>query len=178
MSSYRDYWTTSQDNVFYLTGAVNATGVEDIQEVLDGFDVSLTDVIDVGCGTGRISKLCKIYRGFDISPSQVEYAKSKGLNAELLDGPESLKGLKADWVLCLSVFTHISRDDRQAYLDVFKTIAPNLLVDILPGAEGGSVPAWYANQEDFESDLQGAGYRYSSLVRYPGHYHRYYLAEL
>jgi len=179
--SYRDFWTVPQEDVFYKTGAVNAVGVTDIQEVVDGLglDLSTSDVIDVGCGTGRISALCGEYRGYDIAPSQVEYARSTGLQAELIDGPESLQGLTAGIVLCLSVFTHISRGDRQAYLDVFRSIAPRLLVDILPGAEGGGIPAWYADVEQFEFDLRAAGYEIqSSFVRYPGHHHRYFYAEL
>ncbi len=180
MNHYRDYWSTSQDNVFHHTGASNATDVEDIQQVIGGFglDFSKSDVIDVGCGTGRISKLCGSYRGFDIAPSQVEFANNKGLTAEVIDGPGSLEGLRAEVVFCLSVFTHISRDDRQAYLKVFKTIAPKLLVDILPGAEGGGIGAWYANQDDFEDDLRAAGYEFSSFDRFPGHHHRYFYAEL
>lgn len=181
MNAYRDYWTT--DNVPALTGAVNANGVDDIREVLAALHIDLTDskVVDVGCGTGRLAQLCGEYVGLDIAPSQVVYANEQGLEAYVIDSPASLTEFESEAaiVCCLSVFTHIPREERQAYLDRFGVLAGRLLVDILPGAEGGSIAAWYAQPSSFERDLLDAGYsNFDSYDRTSGdgHSHRYYLA--
>lgn len=180
--SYRDYWTTQ--DVPAHTGAVNANGVDDLREVLAALHVDLSGqkVVDVGCGTGRLSELCGDYIGVDIAPSQVEYAKSKGLHALLIDGPEDLTLYEssADTVCCFSVFTHISREDRQAYLHAFTELAPRVVVDILPGdQEHGDIPAWYTPASSFETDLVDAGFsNFDSCDRRSadGHLHRYYVA--
>jgi SAM-dependent methyltransferase len=180
--SYRDYWTTT--DVPAHTGAINANGVEDIQEVLAALHVDLTDlaVIDVGCGTGRLAALCGEYVGLDIAPSQVDYAKVQGLDAYLIDGPTSLDDYdaEANIVCCLSVFTHVDRDTRRKYLAQFTRLAQRTLVDILPGSsEAGGIPAWYTASSDFELDLLDAGYtNFDSYDRRSGdgYLHRYYLA--
>jgi hypothetical protein len=85
-----------------------------------------------------------------------------------------------DVVVCLSVFTHIPRVLRQAYLEWFLGVAPRLLVDILPGEEGGNIGAWYADPDDFAVDMAWAGWAIDGeFDRHAetGYHHRYYSAH-
>jgi hypothetical protein len=94
----------------------------------------------------------------------------------LIGGPGDIRG-KFEWVTCLSVFTHIIREDRRAYLEVFRRTAPNLLVDILPGEEGNMVAATFADEEGFRDDLTEFGYFISGIYSQKspdGAWHQYY----
>ncbi len=178
MQTDREFWQT--DDVPGKTGAVNAVGTSDLEEVLAAFDLSLKSlkVLDVGCGTGRLAPLCGEYVGADVAPSQVQYALDQGLDAYLIDGSQDLK-TEADIICCFSVFTHCTRRGRQFYLRKFIEFAPQLVVDILPGEEGGTFAAWYANYEDFIQDMFDAGYRrFRQYDRYSpdGYDHRYFHA--
>lgn len=160
MNGYLAHWDVPADHAPDKTGAAGVMDLSDIREVLNHFnrDLSTLDVIDVGCGTGRLAQACGEYRGFDIAPGMVEYARRTGLSAQVIREPCDLRGYEADIVCCLSVFTHISRLDRLDYLHRFEAMAPILLVDILPGPEGGTPHAWYADAYQFETDLVHHGF--------------------
>lgn len=150
---YRDYWNRTVDEVPGLTGAASVMDLHDLRPVLEALGIVFGDVLDVGCGTGRLSQVCENYRGVDISPAMVEYCNRAGIDAELIDGPGDLGG-EHEWVACMSVFTHIPRSERRLFLERFAGIAPNLLVDIIPGEEGGDVSGWVADPDAFESDVR------------------------
>lgn len=156
---YRDFWTVPVEDVPAKTGADGVMDCADILDVLEHLDLTLGEktVLDVGCGTGRLAQLCGTYTGVDVSPSMVTYCQEHDVNARILTHPSRLTG-SYDIVACLSVFTHISWGDRLAYLHRFRLVAPELLVDILPGDEGGSIAAWYADPAEFELDLHDAGF--------------------
>lgn len=182
MSGYLAHWDVPADQAPHKTGAASVMDLSDIREVLDFLDLDLSNlsVIDVGCGTGRLAQACGVYRGFDIAPGMVEYAQRSGVTAAVITGPCDLRDEPpADIVTCLSVFTHISRLDRLDYLLRFANMANGLLVDILPGPEGGSIHAWYADTTTFEDDLRSHGYGESEHYERTsddGALHRYYHA--
>lgn len=166
MNAYRDFWDVPVEQVPAKTGAAPVMDCSDIQDVLTNLDVTLAgkQVVDVGCGTGRMGKLCDPgrYLGFDIAPGMVKHARLKHWPAFLLDGPAHLATVMpsgVDIILCLSVFTHLPRAERQAYLAAFAVNeVEELLVDILDGEEGGSIAVWFADRDDFEADLAAAGF--------------------
>lgn len=131
----------------------------DLRDALNGLGVDLSKkrVADIGCGTGRLSQLCREYVGWDISEGAVEYATSEGFDARLMRDIEDVEG-EFDMACCMSVFTHIGRSSRQKYLAHLRGIATELVADILPGEESGSPAAWYANTAEFRSDLEGSGW--------------------
>lgn len=177
-----NYWNVPIDAIPAQTGAENVMDCSDLADALNGLglDPPLRDVMDVGCGTGRFSALCDGYRGADISPGAVQYATREGLDVWLISGGKDLEGVTSEWVTCFSVFTHIGRGDRQRYLGAFAQIAPKLIVDILPGVEGGSTPVWYADPDGFEDDVDAAGYEISAYYERTapdGTAHRYYWCE-
>lgn len=180
MSSYQAFWDVPVDDVPSKTGAAGVMDLSDLHETFSHFrlDLSTMKVIDVGCGTGRLSQACRDYWGYDVAPGMVAYAKQAGVRAALIGDLADSEG--ADIVCCLSVFTHISRPDRQAYLARFAQLAPRLLVDVLPGPEGDSIHAWTADPADFESDLAAAGFGdFDTYERqaHTGFQHRYYHAH-
>lgn len=161
-----------------MTGAASVMDLSDLKPVFEalGIDFSNAFVLDVGCGTGRLSQVVGQYTGIDVSPSMVAYCEREGIDAKIIRRMEDIKGWY-DWVACLSVFTHIPRSERQAYLKAFHRVSHKLLVDILPGSESGGIGAWYANVDDFGADLAAAGWVTDGIYEQKspdGALHRYY----
>lgn len=179
-ADYAAFWNVEPHEAPHKTGAASVMDLADIRDVLDHFDLDMSNrrVVDVGCGTGRLAQVCGDYYGYDVAAGMVAYAKQNGVRAALIGDLEDCQG--ADIVCCLSVFTHIPRFERQAYLARFAQLADLVLVDILPGAEEGSIPAWYADEAGFERDLVDAGFGdFDAYARVSpdGATHRYYLAR-
>jgi SAM-dependent methyltransferase len=185
----RAYWDRGVRNVPDMTGAANLMDGADLVRICAdrGIDLPLPNVLDVGCGTGRIAQHCSGYLGVDIAPSAIAYCAEQGLDARVIDGPLSLPHLRFEWITCLSVFTHIEPDERFDYLEAFASRARFVLVDIIPGAEeGGSVALWTVPPSNFQADLGAAGfaihgwaeYRWPGGRHHEGHTHRYYHVEV
>lgn len=162
---YRAFWEVPADQAPGKTGG-SWDDLSDLEEILSGLNVlPYGRVLDVGCGTGRLSQLVKhgYYFGVDIAQGMIDFARSKHVNAARIDGPEDIHLgdplLKFSWVMCLSVFTHLPREERRRYLARFREIGLRLVVDVLVGEEGGSIDAWYADGHDFRDDLEEAGWR-------------------
>jgi SAM-dependent methyltransferase len=183
---FASYWDKGVANVPDMTGARHLLDAEDFPVIFQslGMPARLPNVLDVGCGTGRILKHCDVYLGADIAPSMVEYCRLRGIKARLTVKPDDLPSRLAtidgmstfDWVTCISVFTHIDKSERQAYLAVFNRTAPNVLVDIIPGDGSGNVAVWTAVPSQFEDDCRAAGFEIVAQAdhQWDMHTHRYY----
>lgn len=182
------YWNTGVDQVPHKTGASLVMDCRDLVDACRGLgvEIPLTHVVDVGCGTGRWAQQCQGgYVGLDIAEDAIAYAQQAGRNVVQIAGPEDIAALsllvQVGWICCFSVFPHISRDERRAYLQAFGGLAPNLLVDIIPGDGSGSIGCWTADPDEFVTDLQRAGWtlHVPSYERVsPDHAtHRYYWAK-
>lgn len=178
MTSPADYWNQGVQNVPHMTGAASLMDGADIREHAQklGFSLPFASLLDVGCGTGRVSKFVSgDYFGVDVAKDAVAYCEARGLNACVIEGPEDIPQALTltftsapgqpvvhhgfyEWVACLSVFTHIDRSERQSYLRAFKSRCSNLLVDIIPGDGTGDVALWTAHWEDFQQDIRDAGW--------------------
>lgn len=186
------YWNQGIGLVPMMTGAATLMDGQDIREHAErlGFDLPFESVLDVGCGTGRVAQFVRThYTGVDVSEDAVRYCAAAGIPARLIASPDDLPsawaGLSCEWgpypfgwVLCLSVFTHIPREERLAYLRQFHAIeAEQLLVDIIPGDGSGDVALWTADPAGFEADLTATGWAieasYDRLCP-SGPTHRYY----
>jgi len=175
---YAAYWDRGESNVPDMTGARHVMDGRDLEAVCAALEIEtpIPDVLDVGCGTGRLARLCDGYYGVDITPSAIAYCATRCIPASLIVDPHDLPSGARQWIACISVFTHISRSERMAYLFRFSQIAPNVLVDIIPGDGSGAVEMWTAEPDAFEEDVRRAGFE---VV---GHYshawdnslHRYY----
>lgn len=173
------YWERGILSVPAVTGAAHLLDARDMQELAKAlkFTLPLKSVLDVGCGTGRIARHCEKYHGVDISRDAVRYCQERGLEADLIDGPEDLKALEpVDVLTCMSVFTHIDVHDREQYLSVFAPLAAWLLIDIMPGDGRGDVGAWTAKPNEFEQQLKSHGYKIDAQYEKSeeGYRHRYY----
>ena len=186
------YWDRGIDQVERMTGlgaapTADALAGGDIRRVCQTLEIALpvARLLDVGCGTGRLSALATAWVGADIAPSAIAYCRRRGLEAHVVDGPEGLARFEDDafdWVWACSVFTHIGREEQQAYLAQFVRLAPAVLVDILINEPGRSAARWGSDEGAFRADLEAAGYcvgdRTTDVV--DGHgptapYHRYFI---
>jgi SAM-dependent methyltransferase len=158
-----------------------------------GIELPLGSAFDVGCGTGRLAELVVddgpcCYRGVDIAIDAVHYCQDRGLRVSCISGPADI-GPWADpwhWILCVSVFTHVDRAERLAYVHAFAAAmarptgtgrTSELLVDIIPGDGAGDVTMWTADVAEFEGDLVSAGWHVSGVYERTspdGRQHRYY----
>lgn len=180
---YAEYWDKGEANVPDMTGAKHLLDCRDLKAIFEAFGIAIPvhKIADIGCGTGRMSQLCDLYGGFDISPSMIEYCRNRGLSAHLITGTRfTIKG-PVSLVTCISVFTHIDRPERQAYLQTFGDWegAKRLLVDIIPGDGTGAVELWTAKHDDMVDDLIAAGFKNHRWVdqAWDMHTHRYFFAE-
>lgn len=183
------YWDHGIDAVQRRTGAADSImDGSDIRGVCADLGIALPcpNVLDVGCGTGRVSVLCDGYFGVDIAPSAVAYCQQRGLLAALISGPEDLPtgpfDCWFDWVWACSMFTHIGREEQRAYLKAFIARAPHLLVDILPGDRHANYERWGTDEAEFLRDLDAAGYRVrpertDRIDTAGGAHHRYFVAD-
>jgi SAM-dependent methyltransferase len=179
------YWDRGVDLVPHMTGAVAVLDGRDIVDTCARLNVALPlngRVLDIGCGTARLQRFCQAYIGLDISPSAVLYAQRRGISAHLIHGygPSALDGWLGgcEWICAFSVFTHMPFEERHDYLEAFHRVAPQLLVDIIPGDGSGDIARWSADVPTFEQDLQDTGWQVVSVAERTspdGHStHRYY----
>lgn len=172
------YWDRGIENVPQMTGASGLLDGGDLVEWAPrlGLTLPLVDVLDIGCGTGRIAQHCRGYLGMDIAPSAVAYCRKQGLDAMQITSPSDIPERGWNLVLCLSVFTHIDRAGRQAYLAAFAKVTHDVVIDIIPGDGKGDIRAWTSRPEHMLADLQGAGF--TEVVEtdwaWNGYAHRYY----
>lgn len=182
------YWNGGVHRVPDQTGASALLDAQDIPVIMGALGVPLpfASCLDVGCGTGRASRHALAYLGVDIARDAVDYCLQRGLVALLIDGPEDLRGAairgaaEFSVVLALSVFTHIDTDERRAYLDAFRFLAPRAVVDIVPGDGSGDVPCWTADPQDFVAWAWACGWNAPVCYDRPspeGVPHRYYRLE-
>lgn len=177
-----NYWNRGIDMVPHVTGAASVMDCSDLVDACKGLGVALplTNVLDVGCGTGRWSKFCTGYLGVDISPDAVAYCRRTGVEAQFLITPNAMPEGPYDTICCFSVFTHIGTLGREDYLYAFATRSRRVLVDIIPGDGRGDIPLWTADPDQFRGSVHDAGYGVSATytrtspdeVR-----HHYYLLE-
>jgi SAM-dependent methyltransferase len=163
------YWDQGLSQVERMTGLGRAPSAAalagaDIRDLCVRFAIPLPvdRLLDIGCGTGRLSALATSYFGVDISASAIAYCHQRHIAAALVNGPDGLAALPDDgfdWVWACSVFTHIGREEQQQYLRQTIRLAPRLLVDILPGDPGCTPARWGTDEVAFRADLDAVGYR-------------------
>lgn len=179
---FASYWDRGERNVPDMTGArllLEANDLPILAESL-GFTLPLVDVLDVGCGTGRIAKHCVDYHGVDIAQSAVDYCRHRGLRADLIHSVTDLPDDTYGFITAMSVFTHIDRPERQAYLAEFAKRAPFIMVDIIAGDGSGDVAMWTAVPSEMEDDVRSAGFSIlaqKELQWANFHKHLFYFAE-
>jgi SAM-dependent methyltransferase len=176
------YWDRGIDAVPFMTGAASVMDAADMVATCGrlGLELPLRDVLDVGCGTGRLAKICNGYMGVDIAPSAVAYCRRAGVAASTITGPSDLAAVgRFGLITCLSVFTHIGREERRKYLAAFATMANRLLVDVIHGEEGGDITKWRADANGFMADLSAAGFVLDAQTQGVGlsAEHTYYLVS-
>ncbi|WP_187369205.1 class I SAM-dependent methyltransferase [Baekduia soli] len=89
-----------------------------------------TDVLDIGCGDGRVAgpymqAHARSYVGVDVSAAAVERARSLGLDARVIEDAAVLPFASAsfDLVLCFEVFEHLFRTE-EAAAEILRVLRP------------------------------------------------------
>lgn len=183
---FAHYWDRGVANVPDMTGARQLLDAHDIPILAKRLGLALPfgNVLDVGCGTGRLAQHVNgRYIGVDIALAAVEYCEQHGRQAMLISGAQDLGDFgRHDLVVALSVFTHIDEAERAAYLAAFRLITQRILVDIIPGDGTGDVALWSAIPKTFEAQLAKYGWKIRASTEMAwgtdGITHRYYYAEL
>jgi SAM-dependent methyltransferase len=175
------FWDRGIEAVPATTGAGHVLAANDVRELAGIFGLALPfgAVLDVGCGTGRLAPLCRSYCGVDISADAVAFCRRASLDVTRIDGTADLPAYSFDLITALSVFTHISPEDRLAYLAAFIRRSSALIVDILPGPDSGDIAAWTTPPDVFEALLDYVGWRVLGVHQKTspqGFTHRYYHA--
>ncbi len=178
---FASYWDRGVPSVPDMTGAKHLLHGRDLEAVCAGLGLTipLGNVLDIGCGTGRLARLCGTYTGADISPSMVEYCLQRHLNAHLISTYDELPAGPFDLVTCISVCTHIDRPERQDLIAAIKARTDRVLIDIIPGDGSGAVNVWTAVSDVFYADLTAAGFTDINFLDYQWdeYTHRYFYAR-
>lgn len=161
LNAYIGYWS-----ILAATGVTQATGAageDDLTDIRGWMEATGWEpkgrVLDIGCGNGRVGLMSAEYVGVDVAPAMVEHTRARGFEAYITHSPDDLPAGPFDSVACFSVFTHISYDDRGAYLAAIRErLTGEMLVDILPGFEGGNPGRWYADDDEFRKQLFAYGF--------------------
>jgi ubiquinone/menaquinone biosynthesis C-methylase UbiE len=120
------------------------TGLFYHSSVIDGLMDGISGtILDLGCGTGIISKLypSKDIVGIDISPEMLKYHPGKFLQASAEDIP--FESFTFDSVICRSVIHHLQRPK----------LALNEIRRVLK--QGGKVVFWETNKSAIASFIRG-----------------------
>lgn len=133
-------------------------------------------VFDLGCGTGLMVPTVRnfwpdaFYIGMDICADAIQFARSQYPEEHWLymTGPR-LPG-KADMIIVISVFTHISQADTEKYLEVIRdALNPGgrAVVSVHINTESpiaGGIPRVDYNPVHFEEILTAHGFRVLSIT--------------
>jgi SAM-dependent methyltransferase len=179
------FWDRGVRNVPDMTGAKNVLQCEDMGIIIPalGLSLPLGHTLDYGCGTGRLSAICSSYVGLDITPSCVDYCRERGLDAHLIHGPEDIPDQQYDVITCISICTHIGHEERGELLTAFRSYAPTLIIDIIPGDGSGETRLWTAVPSEFEALIASCGWKVTTSFELPWRapfevtQHRYYRCD-
>lgn len=115
--------------------------------------------LDLGCGIGDLLAFRRNTIGVDINPRTVEYCRSRGVDARLMDTDRlPFEGGEFDSVLMDNVLEHIERPE-PLLAEVHRVIRPggNLLIGV-PGTRGWDSDADHKVRYD-ERSLRAIGER-------------------
>ena len=106
----------------------------DMVQVLEAYLAGLGRVLDVGCGDGSASggwlaARCAEYVGLDVSPAAVEAARSRGLDARVIDDAAALpfEDESFDGAICTEVLEHLF-DPLGALEEIRRVLRPGACV--------------------------------------------------
>lgn len=181
------YWNDGVHRVPDQTGAALIMAGQDVPILAAGLGLRLPfgAVLDVGCGSGRVARHCESYLGLDISSDAVAYCTKHGVRAEVIDGAEDLARYRRephgwDFILAMSVFTHVDQPEREAYLAAFRDLSHYAIVDIIPGDGTGDVALWTCEPAALGIAAARSGWWIRAAFDYPSPEavpHRYYWLE-
>lgn len=84
-------------------------------------------ILEIGCGHGPFLQFLKSKgyssaSGCDLSPEQVEIAKTNGLTVELADARDFLSGKSADVIVAIDLLEHCTKNEAVELLQLVKSV--------------------------------------------------------
>lgn len=137
------YPTRFEDDILYHSGTEKLTA-ELQREFVPYFLHAPGKILEVGCGKGVLLSLLKeagiAAYGIDLSPSVVDYCRTKGLEAHHADVLSHLRSLNPDslgGMFCAHVIEHMQPDDAITLLrEAYRTLKKGArLIIITPNAK-------------------------------------------
>lgn len=136
---YDEYWegkfkaTGAREYVCDMFGDVYTAY---LRKIFDHYPRNFERIIDLGCGTGGLVPIVREfwpqahYTGMDICSSAIDYCRGEYPEYEWVHMTEPvIPAASCDMLVCISVFTHISIEDTERYLD-------QIHAALLPGGMG------------------------------------------
>jgi SAM-dependent methyltransferase len=181
---YRKHWEigdTDRANAIYKAGANGDVEEEEQHLFMQEVGIKKTHkFLDIGCGclrgTKRVAELLgPNFYGIDISEGMIKQAKAVAPQANLVnnldfDIKKYFPGVKFDFILSVSLLTHLFPDDVEDLFDnVSKVLKGEYYFTIYPGQNSGDIGLHYYDIEW----IKNTGKKYGLLItEMDGEYHR------
>lgn len=124
-----------------------------IAHILDAIPVETRSLLDVGCGSGIIGALCRIYReterlvGMDAHPPALALCRRHSFYDDVIDADITASlpfdDASFDVVTCIEVIEHVTREDGLRLLDELERVGRTVIV---------TTPNGFLQQDELEGN--------------------------
>lgn len=125
-----------------------------LPRILHAIPAGVTSLVDLGCGSGIMGALCRVYRdpvrtvGVDAYDPYLERVRARRLYDEVVkwrleEAPLPFRDREFEVATCIEVIEHLPRDAGERLLDELERIAGRVVI---------STPNWFFDQEKLDGN--------------------------